>query len=126
MAYFDIRSADEYKLVVLVREDIKMSKGKIAAQTGHAAVNCVLSIRKKDPDSFDKWSDNNQPIITLRVDSERELFEFKAIADAQDINNSVVCDAGRTEIEPGTFTCLGIGPASALKIDKITGNLKKL
>jgi len=126
MAYFDIRSADEYKLVVLVREDIKMSKGKIAAQTGHAAVNCVLSIKKKDPDSFEKWSDNNQPIITLRVDSERELFEFKAIADAQDINNSVVCDAGRTEIEPGTFTCLGIGPASSLKIDKITGNLKKL
>jgi len=126
MAYFDVRSADEYKLVVLVREDIKMSKGKIAAQTGHAAVNCVLSIKKKDPESFDRWTMNNQPIITLKINSERELFEFKAIADTQGLNNSAVCDAGRTEIAPGTFTCLGIGPAASSVLDKITGELKAL
>ncbi|AIZ56160.1 peptidyl-tRNA hydrolase [Candidatus Methanoplasma termitum] len=126
MAYFDLRAADEYKLVVLVREDLKMTRGKIAAQTGHAVVNCLLSVMKKDSKSFERWTLNNQPIIVLRVNSEKELFEFKAILDAQSINNSVVCDAGRTEVEPGTITCMGIGPAAASVIDKITGELKML
>jgi len=124
MLRFEIRSAEEYKLVVLVRGDLKITKGKAAAQTGHAAVNCALSIRKKDPDTFDKWTTNGQPIIVLKVGTEREMFEFKAIADSQNINNSVVCDAGRTQIEPGTYTCLGIGPAAASVLDKITGELK--
>ncbi|MCL2296265.1 MAG: peptidyl-tRNA hydrolase Pth2 [Methanomassiliicoccaceae archaeon] len=113
-------------MVILMRDDLKMSKGKIAAQTGHAAVNCALSIKKKDSDMFEKWTLCGQPLIVLKINSERELFEFKAIADAQDINNSVICDAGRTEIKPGTITCLGIGPASSAVLDKITGELKML
>jgi len=126
MLSFGFRNSDEYKLVVLVRDDLRITKGKIAAQTGHAAVNCALSIKKKDPDIFEKWTLNGQPIIVLRVGSEREMFEFKAIADTQDLNNSVVCDAGRTQIEPGTYTCLGIGPAAASVLDKITGELRML
>lgn len=46
---------DEYKLVVLVRNDIKMGKGKIAAQVGHATVGCALYSEKKDRKSFDAW-----------------------------------------------------------------------
>jgi len=126
MLRFEFRSDEEYKLVVLVRDDLKITKGKIAAQVGHAAVNCALSIRKKDPDTFDEWTSNGQPIIVLRVGSEREMFEFKAIADAKDINNSVICDAGKTQIEPGTYTCLGIGPAASAVLDKITGELRML
>ncbi|MDR0508297.1 MAG: peptidyl-tRNA hydrolase Pth2 [Candidatus Methanoplasma sp.] len=113
-------------MVILMRDDLKMSKGKVAAQAGHAAVNCALSIKKKDSDTFEKWTLCGQPIIVLKIGSERELFEFKAIADAQDLNNSVICDAGRTQIEPGTFTCLGMGPAASAVLDKITGELKML
>ena len=111
-------------MVVLMRDDLKMTKGKVAAQAGHAAVNCALSIKKKDTEAFDKWTMSGQPIIVLKIKSERELFEFKAIADTQRINNSVVCDAGRTQIDPGTNTCLGIGPAAIEILDKITGELK--
>ena len=121
-----LRSDEDYKMTVLMRDDLKMSKGKIAAQAGHAAVNCALSIKKKDPDAFEKWTCSGQPIIVLKISSERELFEFKAVADAQSLNNSVVCDAGRTQIEPGTITCLGIGPATSAVLDKITGELKML
>ena len=126
MFRINIGSSEEYKLVVLVRNDIKMTKGKIAAQAGHAAVNCAMSIKKKDPKTYDRWSLNGEPIIVLRVCSEKELFEFKAVADAQNINNSVVRDAGKTQVEPGTYTCLGIGPAASSVIDKITGELKML
>jgi len=118
--------SEDYKLVILVRSDLKITKGKIAAQVGHASVNCALSIKKKDSKAFDMWMLNGQTKIVLKVKSEAELFEFKAIADAQNINNSLIRDAGRTQIEPGTCTCLGIGPAASSVIDKITGELKML
>ena len=60
----------------------------------------------------------------LKVPDERALFEFKAMADAAGIVNCVITDAGRTEIAPGTVTCLGIGPAPESAVDKITGELK--
>ncbi|MDR0309742.1 MAG: peptidyl-tRNA hydrolase Pth2 [Candidatus Methanoplasma sp.] len=116
----------ECKLVILMRNDLKMTKGKLAAQAGHASVNCALSIKKNDPKMFDLWLLNGQTKIVLKVDSERDLFEFKAIADAKDLNNSIICDAGRTQLEPGTYTCLGIGPALSSVLDKITGDLKML
>ena len=117
---------EEYKMVIIMRNDLKMTKGKIAAQAGHAAVNCALSIKKKDPKTFDRWTMTGQTKVVLRVDSEKELFEFKAIADTQNINNSIICDAGRTQIEPGTYTCLGMGPAASPALDKITGELRML
>jgi len=126
MLHISFRVEEEYKLVVLVRDDVKMTKGKIAAQTGHAAVNCALSIKKKDPKTFDKWTLSGQPIIVLKVKNEKDLFEFKAVADTMGVNNSVITDAGKTQVEPGTRTCLGIGPASSEVIDKITGELKML
>ncbi|MCL1811419.1 MAG: peptidyl-tRNA hydrolase Pth2 [Methanomassiliicoccaceae archaeon] len=123
--YVDPYSHD-YKMVILVRNDLKMTKGKIAAQVGHAAVNCALCIKKNNPKEFDLWMLSGQAKVVLKVSSEEELFEFKAIADAKDITNSVVRDAGRTQLEPGTYTCLGIGPAESLVLDKITGGLKML
>ena len=60
----------------------------------------------------------------LKVDSQKDLFEFKAIAETQGITCSIVCDAGRTEVDPGTYTCLGIGPEKQSVLDKITGDLK--
>ncbi len=117
---------DERKVVILMRNDLKMSKGKIAAQAGHAAVNCALASQKRDKKNFDAWISEGQAKVVLKVDSERELFEFKAVAEAQGFITSIICDAGRTEIAPGTYTCLGIGPAPVAQLDKVTGDLKML
>lgn len=118
---------DEYKVVILVRQDVKMSKGKTAAQASHAAVACALAAKKNHPREFSGWeTSGGQKIVALKVTSLKELFEFKAIADQQGITNAVVCDAGRTEIDPGTITCLGIGPEKQSVIDKITGDLSML
>ena len=76
------RDPDDRKLVVLVRNDLKMTKGKIAAQVAHAAVNCAFASKKKDAVNFNAWYDSGQAKVVLRVDSERELFEFKAVAEA--------------------------------------------
>ena len=117
---------DEYKMVIVVRADLKMSKGKTAAQVAHAAVNCALAAKKKDPKALDMWMLNAYPKIVLKVQTEAELFEIKAVADAQNIINSVIADAGRTEIAPGSITCLGLGPDEGSKIDKVTGGLSML
>jgi peptidyl-tRNA hydrolase len=126
MLRFRNAADDDYKMVILVRNDLKMTKGKIAAQVGHAAVNCAFSSKKKDSKNFDKWFSEGQTKVVLRVDSEEELFQYKAMADAQNINNSIVRDAGRTQIEPGSYTCLGLGPEKSSVVDKMTGELKML
>ena len=118
MSFFDRDS--EYKVVILMRQDVKMSKGKSAAQACHAAVACALASKKKNPSAFAEWDGCGQKIAVLKVEGER------ALADQQGITNSIVCDAGRTEVDPGTYTCLGIGPEKQSVIDKITGDLKML
>lgn len=118
------RGLDGYKMVVLVRHDLGMSKGKAAAQAAHAAVNCAFASKKKEPSKFKEWYDSGQAKVILRVDSERDLFEYKAQAEALGLVCSLICDAGRTQLEPGTFTCLGIGPDKEENIDKMTGQLK--
>ena len=119
-------SDDETKMVILVRTDLKMSKGKTAAQVAHAAVNCALASKKKDSRNFDRWMSEGERKVVLKVSGKDELFQIKAMADAAGLVNSVITDAGRTEIEPGSVTCLGIGPAGAGAIDKITGDLGML
>jgi peptidyl-tRNA hydrolase, PTH2 family len=118
---------EEYKLVIVMRSDLKMSKGKIAAQASHAAVNCAFACKKKDPKGFDKWySDGGQKKVVLKVNSLDEIYELKAVADAQGITNTVIIDQGRTEIPTGSVTCIGIGPGPDSVIDKITGGLSML
>ncbi len=120
------KNSDGCKLVIIVRNDVKMTKGKIAAQAGHAAVNCAFASKKKYPTKFNEWYDSGQTKVVLKVNSLSELYECKAIAEAQGVTCSLITDAGRTQIEPGTVTCLGIGPDKESVLDKITGELKML
>lgn len=126
MGIFLKTAEDEYKMVIVMRTDLKMSKGKLAAQAAHAAVNCAFASKKKDPKSFDKWYSEGQKKVVLKVDSLDKIFEIKAVADANGIINSVISDAGRTEIPAGSITCIGLGPNAESVLDKITGELSML
>ncbi len=117
---------EERKMVIVMRGDLRMSKGKIAAQASHAAVNCAFAAKKKDPRNFDAWYSQGQRKVVLKVDSLETLYEIKAMADAQGITNSVICDQGRTEIPAGSVTCIGLGPSTEAILDKITGGLSML
>ena len=39
----------DYKMVIVTRKDLSLSPGKIAAQAAHAAVDCALGTKKKNP-----------------------------------------------------------------------------
>lgn len=112
-----------YKLVILVREDLKLPKGKLAAQAGHASVDAVI---KSDKKIVELWKKEGGKKIVLKVKDENELFKYKQMAEDIGLKTALIKDAGRTVLEPGTITCLGIGPDLEEKIDKVSGKLKMM
>jgi PTH2 family peptidyl-tRNA hydrolase len=116
----------KYKQVIVLRVDLGMSKGKMAAQAGHAAVSATEEVRKKRPEWRRAWLREGQCKIALKVDSEEELLKLERRVKAARLPSALITDRGLTELPPGTKTCLGIGPAPSEQIDKVTGNLHLL
>lgn len=113
----------ELKQIILIRKDINMSKGKIAAQSAHASVEAVLLSNKK---LMLKWRETGMKKIVLKVDNENQLLELLKKAQENNLTTSLIKDAGHTEVKPGTITCGAIGPGPEVQIDKITGELETL
>jgi PTH2 family peptidyl-tRNA hydrolase len=111
----------DYKQVILVRKDLKLSKGKMSAQVAHASTDALLKSHK---DEINAWKDQGMKKIVLGVADEKEMLKIKQDAEDAGLSVALIADAGRTELAPGTITCLGIGPDVEEKIDKITGHLK--
>lgn len=115
-----------HKMVVVVRRDLRLSKGKLAAQVAHAAVDCAFKAHKYDRRGFDAWKAAGQKKTVLKVDSEEDYHPLKAAAERAGLSTALIKDAGHTEIPAGTVTVLGIGPGDETTIDKVTGHLSLL
>lgn len=109
------------KQVIVVRKDLKMPTGKVAAQSAHASVAAVLRSQKK---KVEEWNKTGMKKVILRVDSQKELLSIKKDAEELKLVTALVQDAGRTFFKGPTKTCLAIGPDKESKIDKVTGKLK--
>jgi len=114
------------KLVLVVRNDLGMSPGKIAAQCSHATLACYKSLVKKNPKLVHHWERTGQAKIALKCSSEMQLQELEAIAKSLNLCARSIQDAGRTEVEAGTTTVLGIGPAPVELVNQVTGKLRLL
>lgn len=133
------------KMMIVMRRDLKMRKGKIAAQAGHACIDAILSALGKEDrlNDIEISSDNivlkdsNKPStplsdwfkfgcakICVYVDSEEALLDIAKKAKEKGIIASVITDAGMTEFhgEP-TKTCLALEPLPAEIADELTGEL---
>jgi len=110
-----------YKQVILLRQDLKLPLGKAGAQIAHASVNALVKSHKDD---IEKWNKQGMKKVVLKVKDKEELIMYKEKADDNGLVTALVTDAGRTVVEPGTVTCLGIGPDKEEKIDEVTGELK--
>lgn len=115
---------EECKMILVVRTDLKMTKGKAAAQCAHAAVACYKSIARSNPEILARWERLGQAKITLQARSEDELILLQGIAKSLNITARLIHDAGRTQIASGSCTVLGLGPAPKSILDQVTGNLK--
>jgi PTH2 family peptidyl-tRNA hydrolase len=116
----------EYKQVIVFRSDLKIGKGKLAAQAGHAAVSAAEEARKHHRVWWDAWLFEGQRKIAVKVKDEKELSELESAAKDLGLPNALIVDRGLTQIPEGTVTCLGIGPAPEVLVDKLTGKLKLL
>lgn len=132
-------SKTEPKQVIVVRKDLGMRKGKIGAQSAHAAMAVILnqmsvnasgtkvtrSLELKKDDPMQMWLEGRFTKICVSVDSEAQLLDVYQQARSAGLPCALITDAGLTEFGGvPTKTCVAIGPAWPEDIDKITGELK--
>lgn len=119
--FFKKKSMDgPLKQVILIRADLKLPKGKACAQAAHASVKATLN---SNQDVVHMWDNQGMKKIVLRVKDEKELLHFQVQAKQQGLVASLITDAGKTVVSPGTKTALAIGPAREELIDHITKDL---
>jgi PTH2 family peptidyl-tRNA hydrolase len=116
----------EYKMVIVTRNDLKLSPGKLAVQIAHAAVKCALETKKKRSKWLKKWMDEGSKKVVVKVEGIDDFFSLKEKADRLNVVSFIVTDAGHTEIPSGTKTVFGVGPAPSNIIDQLTGELPLL
>ncbi|XP_061596149.1 peptidyl-tRNA hydrolase 2, mitochondrial [Cololabis saira] len=114
----------EFKMILVVRNDLKMGKGKVAAQCSHAAVSAYKQVQRRNPDLLKQWEYCGQPKVVVKAPDEDTLIELLSHAKEVGLTVSLIQDAGRTQIAPGSRTVLGIGPGPADLVDSVTGDLK--
>ena len=114
------------KMVLVVRKDLAMGTGKIAAQCSHGSLGAYLDSAQKRPHLVDAWMVQGQAKIVLQVESGQALLRIAADAITRGLVAHVVTDAGKTQVSPGSETVVAIGPAPAAEIDVVTGGLRLL
>jgi len=114
------------KMVLVVRTDLSMGKGKAAAQCAHAAVDLYKKASKDTPKLVRQWETFGQAKVALKApEGGKEALEIlQNKAKKEGLASVIIYDAGRTQIESGTATVLGIGPGPSDIVDKVTGHLK--
>jgi len=123
-AAFNVKPGMDLKMVLVIRGDLDMTAGKIAAQCCHATLGVYQSLEQKHAGMLRSWEAGGQKKVALKCKSDGELEQLAAIAKAQRLPHYLVADAGRTQVAAGSRTVLAIGPAPSEAIDAVTGKLR--
>lgn len=111
------------KLAVVVRKDLGMRTGKIAAQVAHAAVVAYINSPAK---VRDKWYEEGQKKIVLKAQDEQHLLRIIGAASLKDLHTEEIYDFGLTQVEPNSLTCAAIGIDEDARIESVTKDLQLL
>ena len=121
-----MEEGEKIKLVLCVRQDISMSEGKKCAHCSHAAIGCYQKALETNPMMLFQWNMTGGKTIVLKIESLELMNTVRETCNDLQLINYSVRDAGRTEVSPGTYTVIGIGPGPSSLIDAITGDFKLL
>lgn len=136
-----------YKQIIIVRRDLNMSPGKLAAQVSHASMafltnpirqnavtqlngcgfganKCYTATLYFNPDMYEQWIEGSFTKIVLGARNKDKLIDAMYMADELGIECYPIWDNCRTELEPEegdgtTLTCVGFPPLDSEVIDKI-------
>lgn len=111
------------KLAVVVRKDLGMRSGKIAAQVAHAAIAAYIH---SNATVRDLWYTEGQKKIVLKAQDEPHLLRIAQLATSNGLRIENIIDFGLTQIEPNTLTCIAIGIDEDVKIESVTKDLQLL
>lgn len=67
----------EHKLALVVRQDLKMDKGKTAAQCSHATLACYKAAMKRNPSAVRAWEATGQAKVVLKCKDELEMAQLE-------------------------------------------------
>ena len=119
---------DDLKMVFLVRQDLKMGAGKIAAQVAHAAIGLYDDILEGEniyqKTALNNWFNYGQKKVVLKVNDLNTMLEVVKKCKKLKLQYCLISDAGHTQIPQGSITVLGIGPDISEKINDVTGTFK--
>ncbi|MGA9840162.1 MAG: aminoacyl-tRNA hydrolase [Thermoplasmata archaeon] len=117
---------EEFKMVMVLRGELRLTAGKMAVQAAHAAVMLTRNAERRDRAGLETWLSQGQRKIALVVATLADLEALERQARGKRIPTVWVEDAGFTEVPPGTRTCLGLGPARSAEVDSVSGALPLL
>ena len=122
------------KQVIVIRKDLNMRKGKIAAQAAHASMKVLLDMGKVQNDTLSiplstpdlvEWITGRFTKVVVSVESEEELMAVLHRAEAAGLPTALIIDSGATEFNGiPTATCIAVGPAQPSRFMGVTDNLK--
>ena len=113
----------ELKMWLLVREDLEISKGKLAGQSGHAFMSAILQVSR---DLVDRYLADNQPKIVVRVKNLDALLRSERECQEIGLNHALITDAGRTEFPEPTKTVMAVGPCYRDELPRYLQRLRLL
>ncbi|MBI2971251.1 MAG: peptidyl-tRNA hydrolase [Candidatus Aenigmarchaeota archaeon] len=111
------------KQALVVRSDVKMSRGKLAVQCSHASYSAASAAKRP---ALQQWAKDGQKKVVLKAKDIALLMQLRDACIRLRLPHALISDAGMTELSPGTITCLGIGPADEAAVNKVTGSLPLL
>ena len=134
------------KQVIVVRKDLKMKAGKLAAQVSHASMAPITS-RLRDnihhtedgdvtmsitfwngdehDDAFLEWIEGSFTKVVLEIETEQDLLNLIEAAELEQVPYCKIEDEGRTAFHGvKTLTCASFGPCYSDVTDRLTGHLK--
>lgn len=130
----NVEKPNRAKMILVVNGSLKMGKGKVCAQVGHAVLGAYLNIEElsrfdeKSRLRLHSWVSSGGAKIVVRANNLAEM--KKAANDIKSLDSTIVthivADAGHTQVEPGSETVMAIGPAFSDEIDSVTNRFKLL
>ncbi|PKA49552.1 peptidyl-tRNA hydrolase, PTH2 family [Apostasia shenzhenica] len=99
---------EDFKMVLVVRNDLKMGKGKIAAQCSHATLGLYKKLHNRAPKALNRWEMCGQVKVVLKIESEEDMLVLLDRAKSLKLPTHITVDAGRTQIAPNSRTVMAI------------------